>query len=58
MITFDVKEAIDGCTVQTMAGSGRSGYCDGPAEVAMFNNLSGVCMAQDGSLIIADTGWH
>jgi hypothetical protein len=56
MVTLDVEGAVGGCTVAAMAGSGRSGYRDGPADTAMFNNLSGVCMAQDGSLIIADTG--
>eukprot|EP00935_MAST-01C_sp_MAST-1C-sp1_P001248 g1248.t1 len=44
--------------VTTMVGSGRSGYRDGSAEDAMFHGLSGVCMAQDGTLIIADTGNH
>lgn len=48
-------------TVETelpLAGTGRRGHKDGPAQFAMFNKPSGICMARDGSMLVADTGNH
>ena len=44
--------------VITLAGNGKRGLQNGIATKATFNRPSGVCIASDGSLIIADTGNH
>lgn len=43
--------------VQTVAGSGE-GLLDGPAAQARFHTPSGIALAADGTLYIADTGNH
>jgi sugar lactone lactonase YvrE len=47
--------APDG-TVTTVAGNGQPGNADGAAHTAGFDTPSGVAVAPDGSLYIADTG--
>jgi sugar lactone lactonase YvrE len=42
--------------VTTTAGAGQPGYTDGPAASAFFDTPGGVAVANDGSLIVADTG--
>jgi sugar lactone lactonase YvrE len=49
--------ATDG-TVSTVAGSGASGWQDGPAASAQFSLPRGVAVAADGSIIVADTSNH
>jgi len=42
--------------VSTVAGKGTPGYADGDRNTALFDTPSGVVVANDGSLIVADTG--
>ena len=42
--------------VSTVAGKGIPGYADGDRNTALFDTPSGVIVANDGSLIVADTG--
>ena len=42
----------------TVAGCGRRGHKDGRPECAMFNQASGLCLAADGAILVADTGNH
>jgi hypothetical protein len=50
---------FDGGVVTLIAGRGKKGHVDGPAEAARFNCPSGVCVSPvDGALIVADTGNH
>jgi sugar lactone lactonase YvrE len=39
-----------------VAGSGKAGYADGPAEEAQFSTAWGITAAGDGTLYVADTG--
>jgi sugar lactone lactonase YvrE len=50
------RVAPDG-TVTTLAGSGEPGLLDGTAGVSRFNNPSGVVVAADGTVFVADT-WN
>jgi sugar lactone lactonase YvrE len=49
--------ASDG-TVTTLAGSGFADHLDGPAAEARFALPGGLAVAQDGSVLVADTGNH
>jgi sugar lactone lactonase YvrE len=42
--------------VSTLAGKGTAGYADGDRSTALFDTPSGIVIAADGSLIVADTG--
>src|SRR6185369_13066605 len=42
--------------VSTVAGNGTPGYADGDRNTALFDTPSGIVVANDNSLIIADTG--
>ena len=42
--------------VSTVAGAGTPGYADGDRNTALFDTPSGIAVAGDGSLIVADTG--
>ena len=42
--------------VSTIAGAGTPGYADGDRTTALFDTPSGVAVATDGSIIVADTG--
>lgn len=44
----------DGKTT-VLAGSGKAGYADGPANVAAFASPQGVAVAHDGTIYVADT---
>lgn len=44
--------------VSTVAGQGTPGYADGDRNTAMFDTPCGVVVANDNSLIVADTGNH
>ncbi len=44
--------------VSTVAGQGMPGYADGDRNTAMFDTPCGVVVANDNSLIVADTGNH
>ena len=46
---------IDG-VVSTVAGGAATGFQDGPAAVALFDTPSGVDVAGDGAIYVADTG--
>jgi sugar lactone lactonase YvrE len=48
--------AVDG-TVSTLAGGGR-GFADGHGSAARFATPSGLAVAPDGTLVVADTGNH
>jgi len=41
-----------------LAGSGRAGCADGPAEVASFNGPAGLAVLRDGSIAVADSLNH
>ncbi len=49
------KITTDG-QVSTVAGKGSPGYADGDRSTAMFDTPSGIVVANDNSLIVADTG--
>jgi sugar lactone lactonase YvrE len=49
------KIAPDG-QVSTIAGKGTPGYADGDRNNALFDTPSGIVVASDNSLIVADTG--
>ncbi|HEX7332885.1 MAG TPA: hypothetical protein VF290_15380 [Pyrinomonadaceae bacterium] len=42
--------------VSTVAGKGTPGYADGDRNTALFDTPSGIVVANDNSLIVADTG--
>lgn len=42
--------------VSTIAGKGTPGYADGDRNNALFDTPSGIALANDNSLIVADTG--
>lgn len=42
------------CFVTTIAGDGNGGYLDGPAHLAQFGGPSGLCVASNGAILIAD----
>jgi glucose/arabinose dehydrogenase len=42
--------------VSTMAGSGLSGYQNGPGSTALFNGAAGMCMDSNGNIYVADSG--
>lgn len=42
--------------VSTIAGGGATGYRDGPGPGALFDTPSGVAVAPDGTIFVADTG--
>lgn len=44
--------------LSTVAGSGVEGFRDGPVHLARFNRPSGVALAKDGSLFVADSANH
>ena len=44
---------------RTLAGvPGKEGFADGPANAAMFRAPSGIAVAEDGAVFVADTGNH
>ncbi len=45
-------------TVETLAGSGRSGFVDGTVGIAQFSYLSGVAIDGSGFVYVADTVNH
>lgn len=49
--------APDG-TVTTIAGGREPGFADGTGGDALFDTPCGIAVAEDGSLIVADTGNH
>ncbi|HEY2922886.1 MAG TPA: hypothetical protein VGK77_28240, partial [Candidatus Binatia bacterium] len=42
--------------VSTLAGSGISGYVNGPASLARFSNAAGLCVDGESNVYVADTG--
>ena len=50
--------SADGTRVSTYAGSGQIGYADGPALQARFNAPSGIAVANDNRIFVADTNNH
>jgi sugar lactone lactonase YvrE len=44
--------------VRTLAGGGEPGFRDGAGEEARFDTPCGVALAEDGALLVADTGNH
>ena len=40
--------------VSTMAGSGASGYQNGPGTVAQFSNATSLCVDTNGNIFVAD----
>ena len=49
-----IRRISDDGTVTTVAGTGRFGFDDGPAEEARFASPSGLIFGEDGSLYISD----
>ena len=50
--------AIDGGRVFTVAGGRGEGFDDGPGRDARFHTPSGIAVADDGTVYVADTGNH
>lgn len=49
--------AREAASVTLLAGgAGQPGYADGDASVARFNSPTGIALAPDGSILVADTG--
>ena len=48
---------LDG-TVSTVAGNGQSGFADGKPSEARFNNPTGLAIAPDGTIYVADRNNH
>jgi hypothetical protein len=46
---------LDGSS-SVLAGSPQPGYQDGPVETAQFSSISGMALAENGNLFIADSG--
>jgi hypothetical protein len=44
--------------VRTLAGGGEPGFADGVGQEARFDTPCGIAVAEDGSLLVADTGNH
>ena len=44
--------------MRTLAGSGQAGFADGQGPAARFNELVGLSLDTDGSLLVADFGNH
>lgn len=53
-----IRAILPDGTVVTLAGAGEPGMIDGPAETARFDTPSGVAVAKDGRIYVADTGNH
>jgi DNA-binding beta-propeller fold protein YncE len=51
-----IRRIAPGGAVTTIAGTGRPGDADGAAHTAAFDTPSGIAVAPDGTLYIADTG--
>ena len=52
-----VRRIVNG-QVQTLAGSGKPGFADGAAAVAMFRAPLGVAVDPSGAVLVADTDNH
>ena len=51
-----IRMITPGGQVSTVAGKGSPGYADGDRNTALFDTPSGIAVANDNSLIVADTG--
>jgi len=51
-----IRQITPSGQVSTVAGQGTPGYADGDRNAALFDTPSGIVVANDGSLIVADTG--
>jgi serine/threonine protein kinase/sugar lactone lactonase YvrE len=45
-------------TVSTLAGGSTNGFCDGKGADALFSFPSGICVDNDGNIIVADSNNH
>jgi DNA-binding beta-propeller fold protein YncE len=53
-----IRRISPNLSVTTVAGLGTAGFANGGKDVAMFAYPSGVTVAPDGNLVVADTGNH
>ncbi|PJJ60346.1 NHL repeat-containing protein [Hymenobacter chitinivorans] len=53
-----IRMITPGGVVSTLAGTGTAGAADGPAASAQFSSPSGVAVAPDGTVYVADKGNH
>lgn len=51
-----IRMITPGGQISTVAGKGTPGYADGDRNTALFDTPSGIIIANDNSLIVADTG--
>lgn len=58
LTTFEVKTVAGNTTSIDRFGYRAGGFQDGPANEAMFNRPSGLALAENGAIFIADTGNH
>lgn len=57
-INHNIRRISTAGEVSTLAGSGEAGFANGPGPSARFNMPSGIAVAADGRVFVADTGNH
>lgn len=53
-----IRKIMPDGTVSTIAGGSEPGFADGQGSAARFDTPCGIAFAEDGSLLVADTGNH
>ena len=53
-----IRKVTPGGVVTTLAGSGANSFADGTGTAASFNQPTGIAVAPDGTIYVADTNSH